>query len=183
MSQATHWKIPFVWEGETPLVEVPQRLTFQPIDATQNRLLVSIAVRVFAASLDASHQKQASQPNPHQAVEEFLKSAGDDFSYERNWWQFGVNATGEIVGFVLPVLFKDCAKGELEEGTIYDIGVLPEYRGFGFAKDLLLQATRTLQEVGIWRIFCDTAVNNAPMIATFKRVGYHPYGEPWERPV
>jgi hypothetical protein len=41
----------------------------------------------------------------------------------------------------------------------------------------------TLQEVGVWRVFCDTAVNNVGMISTFQRVGYRQYSEPYERPV
>ncbi|WP_322694672.1 GNAT family N-acetyltransferase [Nostoc sp. DedSLP03] len=53
----------------------------------------------------------------------------------------------KILGFVLPVIFTGCAKEDKEEGTIYDIGVLPEYRGQGFANDLLSQGTRILQEV------------------------------------
>lgn len=93
------------------------------------------------------------------------------------------NGKGDIVGFVLPVIFAGCAKGSLEEGTIYYIGVVPEHQGLGFANDLLSKGTRTLQEVGVWQVFCDTAANNLPMISTFKRVGYRQYGEPWERPV
>ncbi|WP_338421977.1 GNAT family N-acetyltransferase [Nostoc flagelliforme] len=80
-------------------------------------------------------------------------------------------------------MFTGCAKDGKEEGTIYDIGVLPQYQGQGFANDLLSQGTRTLQEVGVWRVFCDTWVGNERMISAFKRVGYRQYGEPWERPV
>lgn len=56
--------------------------------------------------------------------------------------------------------------------------VLPERRGNGYAYDLLCQCTRIMQEVGVWRIYCDTDVLNTPMIATFKRAGYQQEGEP-----
>ena len=78
---------------------------------------------------------------------------------------------------------KQVVEDGLEEATIYYIGVLPEYRGQGFATDLLLNGTRVLQDVGVWRVFCDTDANNLPMISTFKRVGYQQYGEPYQRPL
>ncbi|MBV8883582.1 MAG: GNAT family N-acetyltransferase [Chroococcidiopsidaceae cyanobacterium CP_BM_RX_35] len=131
---------------------------------------------------DASYQKKISERDPRQAAEMFLNSAREGYSYKNEWWQFGVNEDGEIVGFVLPVIFQGCAKDGLEEGTIYDIGVLPEYRGLGFGNNLLSQGTRVLQELGVWRVFCDTALNNVPMISIFRRVGYRQYSGPWERP-
>lgn len=118
--------------------------------------------------------------DPHEAAELVLNSSRDGFSYRVEWWQFGLNNSKEIVGFVLPVVFEGCAKEGLEEGTIYYIGVIPEYRGLGYANDLLSQGTRTLQQVGVWRVFCDTAVDNVRMISAFKRVGYRQYSEPRE---
>ena len=183
MSQQTHLKVPFVWEEPKPLIEVPQRLTFEPVHTMRASLLISIVARVMASSMDASHQKKVSEHEPHEAVEKFLNSASDGFSYTDDWWQFGINENGDIVGFVLPVIFSGCTKEGLEEGTIYDIGVLLEYRGLGFANDLLSQGTRTLQDIGVWRVFCDTSVSNVRMISAFKRVGYRQYSEPWERPI
>ena len=183
MSEQTSLKVPFVWEEPKPLIEVSPRLTFESVKATRDPQLISIAARVMTASLDPSDQRRASAADPHAAVKLFLSSARDDFSYQDQWWQLGLNDNGDIVGLVLPVTFNGCAKAGLEEGTIYYIGVVPEYRGLGFATDLLAQGTRTLQEVGVWRIFCDTAVDNVRMISAFKRVGYRQYGEPWERPV
>jgi ribosomal protein S18 acetylase RimI-like enzyme len=183
MNQQTFLKVPFVWEEPNPLVKVPPRLTFEPVKAKHSDQLVSIVARIMALSMDASDQRRASEDNPHAAVEVFLNSACDDFSYQDDWWQFGLNDSGDIVGVVLPVTFNGCAKRDLEEGTLYYLGVVREYRGVGFANDLLFQGTRILQEIGVWRIFCDTAVVNVRMISAFKRVGYRQYDEPWERPV
>ncbi|MBD1843196.1 GNAT family N-acetyltransferase [Cyanobacteria bacterium FACHB-63] len=183
MSQQTFLKVPFVWEEPKPLVEAPSRLTFEPVKAKHSDQLVSVVVRIMALSMDASDQRRSFSDNPYTAVETFLNSARDDFSYQDDWWQFGINDSGDIVGVVLPVTFNGYAKGNLEEGTLYYLGVVPECRGSGFANDLLLQGTRILQEVGVWRIFCDTAVVNVGMISAFKHVGYRQYGEPWERPV
>ena len=183
MSQQTFRKVPFVWEEPKPLIEVPSRLTFEPVQARHDNQLISVVTSVMASSLDASDRKRGSEDDPHTAAEVFLDSAREDFSYQNEWWQFGINENGDIIGFVLPVTFNGGAKEGLEEGTLYYLGVLPEHRGFGFATDLLAQGTRTLQEIGVWRVFCDTAVANVPMISAFKQVGYRQYSEPWERPV
>ena len=183
MNQRTYLKVPFVWEEPQPLIEVPSRLKFESANALSNEELLLILARVMSSSLDAGDRKTVSQHGAPQAAEHFLQSSRDGFSYQDEWWQLGFNHNGEIVGFVLPVIFEGCAKDGLEEGTVYYIGVLPEYRGLGFANDLLLQGTRVLQEIGVWRVFCDTDVNNLPMIAAFRRVGYRQYSEPWERPL
>ena len=87
----------------------------------------------------------------------------------------GFDNKDEIVGFLQPVIYRGCSKDGLEEGTIYYISVVPEYRGKHYIYDLLCQATRTLQEVEVWRIFSDTDVYNKPMIKTFKEVGYRQF--------
>lgn len=182
MSQQTFLKVPFVWEKSEALIEVPSQLDFEPVEAIDNRLISSVT-QVMAESVDASDRHRASEHDPCKATETFLNSAKEDFAYQNQWWQFGINETGKIVGFVLPVIFPGCAKAGLEEGTIYYIGVLPEYRGLGLAKKILFKGTQILQEVGVWRIFCDTAAHNVRMMAAFKRVGYRQYGKPPERPV
>ena len=182
MSQQTFLKVPFVWEESEALIEVSSRLTFETVKAMDNQF-ISTVTRVMTESVDASDRRRTSEHGPHKATEMFLNSAREDFAYQDEWWQFGINEKGEIVGFVLPVIFPGCAKKGLEEGTIYYMGVLPEYRGLGLANDLLSKGTQILQEVGVWRVFCDTAVDNVRMIAAFKRFGYRQYSEPWERPV
>jgi ribosomal protein S18 acetylase RimI-like enzyme len=182
MSQETYLKVPFVWEEPKPLIEVPSRLTFEPVKAIDDQL-ISIVMQVIADSVDASDRQIASAADPYKATETFLQGAKAVFAYQDEWWQFAINEQREIVGVVLPVIYPGFAKAGLEEATIYYIGVLPKYRGQGFATDLLAQGTRILQAVGVWQIFCDTAMENVRMIATFKRVGYRQHSEPYERPV
>lgn len=181
MSQQTYLKVPFVWEEPKPMIEVPSRLKFEPVKALSDEVLISTLAQLMSSSIDASNQKAVLERGARQAAEQFLEASTDDFSYRDDWWQFGFNNNEEIVGLVLPVVYKGCAKDGLEEGTIYYIGVLPKYRGLGFANDLLFKGTRVLQDVGVWRVFCDTDVKNVPMISVFRRVGYRQYSEPWER--
>ncbi|MES1022741.1 GNAT family N-acetyltransferase [Gloeocapsa sp. BRSZ] len=181
MLEQTYLKVPFVWEPK-PLT-TSHRLTFAPVSTMHNDVLFSVVARVMSSSIDASDRAKVSIYSAYAAAEIFLNSARDGFSYQNEWWQFGMNENQDIVGFVLPVVFTGCAKDGLEEGSIYYMGILPEYQGLGFASDFLSKGTRILQETGVWRVFCDTAVNNVRMISTFKRVGYQQYSEPWERPI
>ena len=181
MSQKTYWKVPFVWEEPKPLIELYSRLEFKAAKTLNYEVLLSSIAEVMESSIDASDRKQVLKHGSRQAAEQFIAESREGFSYQDEWWQIGVNSDGRVVGFVLPVIYEGCAKDDLEEASIYYIGVLPKYRGQGFATDLLLKGTKILQNVGVWRIFCDTDENNIPMISTFKRVGYQQYSQPWQR--
>lgn len=183
MEQQTYLKVPFVWEEPQPLIEVPSRLTFKATKELGDEVLLLLVTQVIESSADASDKKKVAQQNSHQVAKQFLSEAKDEFSYQDDWWQVGINSNGTIVGFVLPVIYPGYDRDGLEEATIYYIGVLPEHRGHGFATDLLSKGTRALQEVGVWRIFCDTDANNVSMISTFERVGYQQHDEPYRRPL
>jgi ribosomal protein S18 acetylase RimI-like enzyme len=110
---------------------------------------------------------------PRGAAEETLAlSRSDCFYYEPSWWRLATDQDGNKVGFFLPVAFAGKDRGGLREGTILYMGVLPSYRGNGYSRELLAQAVRTFQSIGVWRIFCDTDDNNAPMIAAFRAAGF-----------
>lgn len=183
MSEIVYRKVPFVWEEPQPIATVPSRLKFIPASAIEPTVLLSVVADVMANSIDAGDRSQVAQHGFEQAAKQFLEQSKDGFFYQNDWWQVGIDRHEKIVGFVFPAAFAGCTKNNLEEGTIYYIGILPEHRVFGFAQDLLLQGTQTLQKIGVWRIFCDTDVNNLPMISTFQRVGYQQYSEPYDRPL
>ena len=110
MNQRTYLKVPFVWEEPQPLIEVPSRLKFESINALSHEEWLSIVAPVMSSSLDAKDRKAVSQYDASQAAEQFFQSSRDGFSYQEKCWQLGFNHNGEIVGFVLPVIFEGCAK-------------------------------------------------------------------------
>jgi RimJ/RimL family protein N-acetyltransferase len=175
-----YMKIAYVWEELQPKIFVPKRLSFDQMGEIEFRNATALVGQVMANSLDRGDQKQIFEIGKEQAASRFLNAVKEDFDYKEEWWQVGSNAQGEIVGFLQPVIFRGWNKGALEEGTIYYIGVKPEYRGTHYIYDLLCQATRILQKVGVWRIYCDTDVLNSPMINVFQEVGYKQYGKPKE---
>jgi GNAT superfamily N-acetyltransferase len=97
---------------------------------------------------------------------------GDTYSCDRRWWSV-VLVDDTPAGFVLPVVFVGEARGDLDEGTIYHIGVIPQQRGKGLGALLLARGTNALLSHGVWRICADTAVENEPMIRIFERQGWH----------
>ncbi|MEA5449245.1 GNAT family N-acetyltransferase [Leptolyngbya sp. CCNP1308] len=183
MSQQTYFKVPFVWEEPKSLIEVPSRLKFKAAKTLGYEGLLSVVAQVMESSIDASDQKQVMERGSREVAKQFLAESKDGFSHQNEWWQIGLSSDDKIIGFVFPVIYQGGAKNGLEEATIYYIGVLPEHRGQGFATDLLSKGTRVLQDIGVWRVFCDTDVNNIPMISTFERVGYQQHSEPWKRPL
>ena len=126
----------------------------------------------MAQSLDMHDQHMIEHVGVEAAAHQMFHAARPAYDYQPEWWVIGSDMTGNTVGFVQPVIFPGCNRDGLEEGTIYYIGVAPQYRGYQYSYDLLCQATANLQQVGVWRIYCDTDVNNIPMQQTFTRVGY-----------
>lgn len=176
-------KIPFVWQEPAALVEIPERLTFRAVDHNNLDILVHAVGQAANTSLDRSDQKDTRDADPSLAAEAFIGSAKDHFDYQLSWWQLAFDPRGQLVGFVQPVIYRGCQRDGLEEGTIFYIGVVLEQRGKRYVVDLLRKGTRILQEIGVWRIYCDTDVLNTPMINAFQSVGYKQFGPPEEKPL
>lgn len=174
-------KVPFFWQPGCPIPAPEQRLRFR---AAERAWLEDALGQVMASSPDASDAHAVQQMGPRGAALDLLGAVHPYFEFSADWWQRADDERGEPVGFVLPVAFADPARTRdgLREGTIFYLGVLPSQRGKGHGGVLLAQATRTLCAAGVWRIFCDTAANNAPMIAAFRAARYVER-EPWERPI
>ena len=173
---AHYQKKVFVWNEPKPLLTVPSRLQFRPVTEPDRPLLLELLESAMAASLDRHDQEAAARVGGVAAARKFLEEVDEHFGYHLEWWQFGANEADEIVGFSLPVIYPGEQRNGFEEATLYYIGVLPEHRGHGYGFDLLCQATRLMQQVGVWRIYCDTDVLNVPMIKAFERAGYEPEG-------
>jgi ribosomal protein S18 acetylase RimI-like enzyme len=93
------------------------------------------------------------------------------FSYLPDRFQV-LSVRDQAAGFVLPVIYDGCARDDLDEATIYHMGVAPSHRGLGIGRLLLRHATRLLVRHGIWRIYCDTPSNNQPTIHLFESEGW-----------
>jgi ribosomal protein S18 acetylase RimI-like enzyme len=176
-----YWKTPFIWEPGCPEPVAAAGVHFE--EATDEWLATALA-EVLSHSLDEADQYTVTQVGAAQAVSELLAILPQYFHRPAAWWRTAVDAQGRKVGFVLPVIFKDQSrwKDGRPQGTIFYTGVLPEFRGCGYARTLLDEATRVFIRAECWRIFCDTGTNNAPMVNAFRQAGYKER-TPWQRPV
>jgi ribosomal protein S18 acetylase RimI-like enzyme len=177
------WKTPFVCLSERWRMPAPQRLQFE--DAEEAWLREALR-RTIAASLSESDRCLVERVGPDRVADELLSLAASHFMRPAHWWRMARNDQGEAIGFVLPVLFKkpepDPRGMHRPEGTIFHMGVLPGFRGQGYALDLIIEATRICIDAGCWRIFCDTASSNAPMLSAFRQAGYEEL-TPWQQPL
>jgi GNAT superfamily N-acetyltransferase len=125
---------------------------------------------VLACSTDASDNAAVEASGAKPAAGTVLNPP-TGYNYRAGWWQVLLYRESPA-GFVLPVTFDGCERDGLDEGTIYHMGVVPSFRGCGFARVLLQEATQTLVAHGVWRIHCDTAAVNAAMIHLFESEGW-----------
>ena len=135
-------------------------------------------------SLDESDSYTVSQLGIDAAVEDLFSVSAQLFENRTGWWRTALDGTGERVGFVLTTVFADPSrwKDGRPQGTILYMGVLPQFRGHGYAFELLLEATRLCSAADCWRIFCDTGSCNYPMVGAFRKAGYRER-KPWQRPL
>ena len=166
----TYWRVPFEWAGGRRVRREADLPFVGWEEATGFPELTQLVGSVLASSVDASDMAAVEALGPEGAAKRIL-SPPTGFSHRAEWWQLLLYG-GAAVGFVLPVTFDGCARDGLDEATIYHMGVAPPDRGRGLGRLLLRKATEILVDHGIWRIHCDTAAVNAPMLHLFESEGW-----------
>ena len=176
-----YWKTPFYWEAGSPLPPSERRLSFEPASDEALRPVISA---VMATSMDDSDNFNVPRVGIQAAVQEVYDLLPQYFARQTGWWRIGNDSQGQPVGFVLPVTFNEERfwKDGMPQGTIFYMGVLPQFRGRGYGLELVHEATRVLLAAGCWRIFCDTGTDNTPMIGAFRQAGYIERKQ-WQRPL
>jgi ribosomal protein S18 acetylase RimI-like enzyme len=58
------------------------------------------------------------------------------------------------------------------QGGIQNLGVVPEYRGRGLGRALLLRALDGFMSVGVRRAFLEVTATNGPAVHTYRAVGF-----------
>jgi len=156
----------FEWLDTGQRVIVPDRLVFRPLLDVGQDVFIATLQRILDNSLDRWDQLELAKLGPAGAAQQHFQNA-QALKYEPAWWQLGYRDE-QVVGLLMPA--------ENDGGPIIEyIGVVPEERGRGYIDDLLAQATATLQSAGATRIRADTDVQNVPMAAAFRRIGYQQF--------
>jgi ribosomal protein S18 acetylase RimI-like enzyme len=172
-SGSTYLRIPFELLGNSAVTELslPPETTIRV--AEDDDELIGLMARAFEISLDPRDRQLVEHHGARAVAAAMVRDATDGTAYqcERVWWSL-VDWAGAPAGFVLPVVFTGCARDDVDEGTIYHIGVLPEFRGRGLGRILLKNCSNTLLRHGVWQISSDTAAENRPMIRLFELQGW-----------
>jgi ribosomal protein S18 acetylase RimI-like enzyme len=161
----------FIFKNGDKLNDVNYKLAFSSVDAADIKNFKAMMKCILMDTRDRDDQQQIKLRGLEIVVQNKFKGIEEDFDYDSKWWQVGI-FDGRQVGYILPVSFKDCAKDGLIEGTVFHIGVLPEFRNRGFGLELLVKGCEVLSGIGMWRIFCDTDSENEPMIRAFVAAGF-----------
>ncbi|MHB8380107.1 MAG: GNAT family N-acetyltransferase [Acidimicrobiales bacterium] len=171
-SLKTRWKTPFEWTEESRLPDAVEGAELSWMDAEGDDRFLEVVASSLADSLDVVHAARVAAYGLSTTARHLLDSVSSwGCSRESDWWKL-VTFKGDAAGFVMPTVYEDADRDGRHLGTIFHIGVLPSYRGRGFGRLLLREATRTLMSSGTYRIFCDTDTGNAPMIHLFESEGW-----------
>jgi GNAT superfamily N-acetyltransferase len=174
-SRQTLWRVPFELAGDVAPRHLPDPPGVSWRAADEDTALINLLAGALEASRDPRDAAEVARSGPRAVAARMVEDAlaGNVYQCDRRWWWI-VAVDGADAGVVLPVVFTGCARGALDEGTLYHIAVLPDQRSRGLGHLLLGRATDTLLAHGVWQISCDTAAENAPMIRLFEHHHWTP---------
>ncbi|MFE9421613.1 GNAT family N-acetyltransferase [Kitasatospora sp. NPDC006697] len=157
-------RLRFEWRAERDPVPAAGTLGYraEPDDA----VFAGLFTRVLEGTLDHGSAAGAARQGAEQQAWEEVEFYRDRMLGERSWWRVAHSGDGTPVGFAIP----SRNPGAFVVGYL---GVLPEFRGRGYAAQLLGEITRILHsEAGAAEIRADTDRGNHPMATAFRRAGY-----------
>jgi len=127
------------------------------------RSIVSVGIEEVCKLMSSFVDVRSDQNTITQArikLDELIEFAGT--LYNPNKWLVAF-MNGNPIGYVFPQRYWD----KPEEGSIFDIAVLPESQGRGYGKILHAKGLELLAEMGAKEYVGSTDVENIPMIAIF----------------
>ncbi len=164
-------KVPFAWVEPKPHTAVPSRLVYSTLDEVGDEQFLEAIRLCLAEPMDRHDIDFLRDRGDFELARKSFVAPLSTFEYRRSWWHLAHTDGGDLIGFLQPVIFRDCRRGDLEEGAIYNYGVVPKHRGRGHGQDLIRKLTAVLQDVGVWRIFADVDEANIPSLKTLSAVG------------
>lgn len=135
-------------------------------DPMHYRTLDDVPRELFDEVLDTAHigdPLEESTAHERSALEAYISLAGDAFESRR--WRIA-ELEGRPVGVILPQIFPDLRT----VGTLFHIGILPEFRGRGLGRILHAKGLELLSDE-VDSYVGSTHVLNTPMIRIFERNG------------
>lgn len=123
------------WRPGTPVPAPDARLSFRPFQSDDE--LIELCTRALAGTLDAHSVEELGAASPRAVAIAQHDDEFATFTSPREWWRVATDASGTVVGFVLP------ARHSYSRIIAY-VAVLPEHRGHGYIDGILSEGTRVL---------------------------------------
>jgi GNAT superfamily N-acetyltransferase len=157
-------RIRYEWTAQDSLPGSAEQLRFRAED--DDEVFVGLFRQVLAGSLDATSTGKAEQVGADAQARGDVAFYRDSMLGDRSWWRVASTPDGALAGFGIP-------SRNSEQPVVGYLGVLPEYRGRGYADEILAEITRVLvSEAAATVIRADTDLANRPMATAFDRAGY-----------
>ena len=142
------------------------RLVFRTLGQVGEGEFTTAIERVTVDTLDRVDSKDVEILGSETSAREYfniLKS----IDHNPDHWLLAYDESDELVGLVVAQNLSEAA------GCINYIGVIPEHRGNGYSRDLLIEASELLRGVGsVEEIIADIDTENRPLEAALASLGY-----------
>ena len=155
------------WTAEHSLAERSDRLSLRAVTDDDADLLVELMQSVNDGSLDVGMTRDVAEHGAESAARSYLADM-TALDPSRAHWILGYDAdrpVGLAIGSVNP-----------QHALVGFVGVAHEHRGHGYALDLLVAVSEQLAATGAEELRADTDYTNEPMVRTFERAGWVPWG-------
>ncbi|MFF4343999.1 GNAT family N-acetyltransferase [Kitasatospora sp. NPDC001540] len=149
---------------DRPVPTLSDRLSFAP--EPDDEVFVDLFRRSLPKSLDVMSIREALLVGAETHARSEVAFHHWEMRGRRSWWRIARTAAGQVVGFAIP------SHNSVVPVVGY-LGVLPEFRGRGFAAEILAESTRILAaETRAGVIRAETDLSNHPAVAALELVGY-----------
>lgn len=153
----------FLWTPAAGVPSVRDWLLLEPVTGPDDPRLADTYRRTFEGSLDAHTRRSLrTRDSAVLAAEELADMV--HYAGPVDGWRIAYDARGALVGLVT-------GNPGVKVFTGY-VGVVPEQRGHGYARELLAWMTRWQAEQGAEKIVGETDDENVPMAKAFEAVGF-----------
>lgn len=148
-------------------------LVFKTLDAVGEDRFINAIMQVTVKTLDRADQSDIDHEGAEQAARDYfnlLKSIDDNPEH----WVLAYDTDHHLLGLVVAQVLSE------KTGCINYIGVVPEFRGHNYSKDLILKATTLLRNItSIKRIIADIDAENFPLERTLVAFNYQKTKTMW----
>lgn len=140
------------------------KLSFKSMESNDEALLVDLFIKVVKDNKDSTILKEIKEKGIYEGSRDFFMEL-KQIDFQRKLWVIAY-LENDPIGFVIIQRLT-----ESDAGIGY-IGVVPEYRGNHFTRDLLFESINLAYQYKIKKLIADIDVENYPMRTNLLSCGF-----------